>query len=98
MTLTIQLPPEAELQLRERAAREGQGQEAVAASVLAEALAWEAQDQAEAVKGVRLGEQAAAEGRERPLAEFLAEQRVKHGFSPDWPHEDTDAQDARHAA
>ena len=39
--------------------------------------------EAAAIAGGRAG--AAAEGRERPLAAFLAEQRAKHGFPGEWP-------------
>ena len=83
--MTIILSPEAEARLRERAERDGQDVNTVADALIIAALEWEAQHRAEAIEGWR-GDQAAAEGRERPLAEFLAEQREKHGFPLSWPH------------
>jgi hypothetical protein len=58
----------------------------VADALILAALDWEARDREEAIAGIRRGDQAAAEGRERPLAEFFAEQRAKHGFPASWPH------------
>jgi hypothetical protein len=83
--MTIMLTPDTEARLREKAEREGQDLNVVAEALIAAALDWEAQDRAEAIEGVRRGDQAAAEGRERPLAAFLAEQRVRYGFPAEWP-------------
>jgi predicted transcriptional regulator len=83
--MTIMLTPETEARLREKAEREGQDIHAVADALIAAALEWEAQERAEAIEGIRRGEQAAAEGRERPLADFLTDQRAKHGFPAEWP-------------
>jgi hypothetical protein len=88
--MTITLTPETEARLREKAARDGQDINAVADALIASALEWEAQDRAEAIEGIRRGDQAAAEGRERPLAAFLAEQRAKHGFPAGWPDSSDD--------
>ena len=85
--MTITLTPQTEARLREKAEREGQDINAVADALIVAVLEWEAQDFAEAVEGVRRGDQAALEGRERPLSAFIAEQRAKHGFSPTWPHD-----------
>jgi hypothetical protein len=85
--MTITLTPKIEARLREKAQREGSDINAVAEALILTALEWEAQERAEAVEAVRRSEQAAIEGRERLLAEFLAEQRVKHGFDPGWPQE-----------
>src|SRR5437764_7804939 len=84
--MTITLTPETEARLREKAEREGQDIDTVADALIAAALEWEAQERAEAIEGVRRGDQAAAEGRERALAAFLAEQRAKHGFPAEWPN------------
>jgi len=78
MTLHIELPPEAEQRLREKAAREGQDTAAVAATVLVQALEWEAQDRAEAIEGIQRGLDDFAAGRSRPFSEFAEEQRRKH--------------------
>ena len=84
MTITIDLEPVTLERLREKAAREGQEAEAVAAALLVQALEWEAQDQAEAIEGVRRGLEDVAAGRVRPLAEFIQEQRAKHNL-PELP-------------
>jgi hypothetical protein len=82
--MTVTITPETEARLREKAARDGQDVNAVAEALLAAALEWEAQEREEVLQGIRQGEQAASEGRERPLQAFLDEQRTKHGFAADW--------------
>jgi hypothetical protein len=84
--MTITLTPETEARLREKAEREGQDINAVADALIAAALEWEAQERAEAMEGIRRGDQAAAEGHERPLTAFFAEQRARHGFPAEWPN------------
>ncbi len=84
--MNITLSPEAGARLREKAEHDGQDVNVLADTLILAALEWEAQDRAEAIEGVRRGDQAAAEGRERPLAEFFAEQRAKYGFPASWPH------------
>lgn len=83
MTLTLNLPPEAEQRLREKAEREGQDAETVAVSVLVEALEWEDRDSAEAVRGIQRGLDDFAAGRFRPFSEFAAEQRRKYNLPPE---------------
>jgi predicted transcriptional regulator len=83
MSFTIILPPEAEQKLRERAAREGQDAETLAATVLVEALEWEARDSAEAVLGIQRGLDDFAAGRFRPFTEFAEEQRRKYYLPPE---------------
>lgn len=78
MTLTITLPPEAEQELRDRAAREGQDPETIAAAVLVEALEWTAQDSAEAIAGIQQGLDDFAAGRFRLFKEFAEERRRKY--------------------
>ncbi len=90
--MTITLTPTTEARLREKAQREGGDINAVAEALITAALEWEAQERAEAIAGVQRGEQATAEGRERPLVTFLAEQRSKHGFDVTWPHDMADEQ------
>ena len=75
MTLTIQLPPEAETQLRRHAAREGLEEETVAVGMLTEAL-----ERAAAVEGIRQGLADSAAGRVTPLAEWDARFRAKHNI------------------
>ena len=76
--MTITLTPTIEARLREMAQRDGSNVNAVAEALIVTALEWEAQEQAETIKAVRRSDQAAIDGRERPLAVFLAEQRAKH--------------------
>jgi len=77
MPLTITLPPEVEMRLRERAAREGRDAETIAAEVLIEALEWRFQDSAEAIQGIQRGLDAFAAGRSRPFKELADEQRQR---------------------
>jgi predicted transcriptional regulator len=72
MTITIELGPEVLEQLREKAALEGREPETVAAAVLADALAWEAEDRAEAIEGIRRGLADFKAGRFRSLDEVIA--------------------------
>ncbi len=94
--MTIVLTPQTEARLREKAQREGQDTNLVADALIAAGLEWEVEDRASAIEGIRRGDQAANEGRERPLSEFIAEQRQKHGLAADWPHEVMEADN--HAA
>ena len=83
MIITINLPPDAEQRLREKAARQGQDAETVAAAVLIEALEWDAQDRAEAIEGVQRGLEDFQAGRYRSFNEFAAEQRRKYNLPQD---------------
>jgi hypothetical protein len=69
----------------EKARREGGDVNAVAESLIVAALEWEARDRAEASDMVRRSDQAAADGRERSLGEFIAEQRARYGFDATRP-------------
>ena len=77
MTITLDLEPGVEAYLREKAVREGQATETVAQALLAWAMAWEAQDQAETLEGVRRGFEASDAGRVRPAADVFADMRAK---------------------
>ena len=88
--MTITLTPETEARLRARAEQEGEDINTVADALINAALEWEARELAESIAGVRRGDSAAAEGKERSLTEFVAEQRAKHGFSAAWPHDAPD--------
>ena len=96
--MTITLTPDTEARLREKAERENSDINRVAESLISIALEWEAQERAETIAGVQRGEQAIREGRVRPLAEFVAEQRVKHGFPVTWPYDVDTTQDVDNAA
>lgn len=101
--MAITLTPQIEMRLREKAARDAQDAGALAEALLSILLVDEPEtltenETAEIWTGIRRGDQAAAEGRERPLSEFLAEQRVKHGFSSAWPDNPVAPPENSHAA
>ena len=77
MTITLDLEPGVEAYLREKAVREGQATEAVAQALLAWAMAWEAQDRAEALEGVRRGLEASEAGRVRPASDVFADMHAR---------------------
>ena len=80
MTITINLAPEEEARLHQKAVREGLNAEALAHDVLVQALEWDAQDRAEAVAGIERGLEDFAQGRFRRFSEFEAEQRAKYSL------------------
>lgn len=76
--MSITLTPETEARLRERAERHGQDANALADSLLADALDDDPDDLtddeiAKIRAGIRRGLEAVAQGRERPMAEYAAE-------------------------
>jgi len=85
MSLTIEVPPEVEARLREKAAREGEPAESIAIQMLADALEWEAQEWKDAVECIRRGFEAVAAGRERTLDEYIAHKRAALGKPRSWP-------------
>lgn len=80
MTITINLAPEEEIKLHQRAVRTGVNAESAAHDALVQALEWEAQDHAEAVAGIQRGITAFEQGRFRRFSEFEAEQRAKYSL------------------
>lgn len=85
MTITLELAPEIDAYLREKADREGLNPEVVARSVLSDALEWEIRDRAAAAAGIRRGLEASAAGDVITLAEAVADARRCHGFPESWP-------------
>jgi predicted transcriptional regulator len=83
MTIVISLSPEIEAQLREKAARQGQDINLVAAELLSNALAWELQDSEAAIKGIQQGLDAFEVGQARSFQAFAEEQRKKYNLSAD---------------
>jgi predicted transcriptional regulator len=75
MTIVISLSPELEARLREKAARQGQDVNLVAAELLASVLEWEAQDSEEAIEGIQRGLDDFEAGRFHSFHEFAEEQR-----------------------
>jgi predicted transcriptional regulator len=78
MTIVVTLSPELEDQLREKAIRQGQDVSLVAAELLANILKEEAQDSAEAIKGIQQGLDDFSTGKFRSFDEYSSEQRRKH--------------------
>lgn len=76
--MIITLSPETEALLQQKAEREGTDVSTAAGALLAAALQWEAQEQAETIEGVHRGIEAGDAGRVRPFAEFAARMREKH--------------------
>lgn len=83
--MTITLNPQTEARLRAKASREGRTPDTVADAILGDVLDAEAQEQAETVSAVQRATVAAMAGREKPLEQYLAEQRAKRGLSESWP-------------
>jgi predicted transcriptional regulator len=83
MTIVISLSPEAEAQLREKAAQSGQDVSTIAAQILANALEWEAQDSQKAIEGIQRGLDDFEAGRFRSFAEFAEAQRRKYNLPAD---------------
>ena len=80
MPIVINLPPEVEAQLQERAAREGQDIDFVAAEILTEVLASEAQELQESIKGIQRGLDDFEAGRYRSFREFAEEKYRKYNL------------------
>ena len=79
--MTITLKPDIEQRLREKAKRDGEDMDMLANSLLTAALEWEAQDELEAVEGIRRGLEAFEQGRNRRFSDFASEQRAKYDLS-----------------
>jgi predicted transcriptional regulator len=78
MAIVVTLSSELETLLHDRAMQQGVGVDSVVAQLLTDALAWEAQDQAEAIQGIQRGLDDFAAGRSRSFREFAEEQRLKY--------------------
>jgi predicted transcriptional regulator len=80
MSIVVTLSPELEEQLREKAIRQGQDINLVAAELLASVLEWETQDSAEAIVGIQQGLDEFDAGKFRSFDEYAAEQRQKYNL------------------
>lgn len=80
MTIVINLSPELEEQLRQKAIHQGQDINVFAANLLANILKWEAQDSEEAIKGIQQGLDDFEAGNSRSFSEFADEQRRKYNL------------------
>lgn len=83
--MTITLKPKTEALLREKAQQDGQDLDTLVDTLLAGSLEAQAQEDEEAAAAVGRAMAAAEAGQEKPLAQYLAEQRAKRGLPDTWP-------------
>ncbi|MDY6803299.1 MAG: hypothetical protein SXA11_05765 [Cyanobacteriota bacterium] len=83
MPIVVNLPPEVEAQLQDKAAREGQQIDLVAAEILTEVLAYEAQELQESIEGIQRGLDDFEAGRYRSFGEFAEEKRRQYNLGVD---------------
>ena len=83
MPIVVNLPPEVVLLLQEKAARVGQDINLVAAEILTEVLAYEAQELQESIKGIQRGLDDFEAGRSRSFKEFAEEKRRQYNLGVD---------------
>ncbi len=83
--MTITLRPSTEALLLERARQEGQDLDTLVDTLLADSLEAQKRKNEEIAAAVRHAMAAAEAGREKPLAQYLAEQRAKRGLPDSWP-------------
>lgn len=74
------LNPENLAELNDYAKRHKQDTATALNAALADYFAWEKQDHAEAVEGIRAGYEDKIAGRTQPLDDFFEDLRVEHGF------------------
>ena len=83
--MTITLKPTTEALLREKAQQDGQDLDTLVDMLLAGSLEVQAREDEEAATAVSRAMAAAEAGREKPMAQYLAEQRAKRGLADTWP-------------
>ncbi len=83
--MTITLKPSTEAMLLEKARLEGQDLDTLVDALLAGTLEAQAREDEETAAAVSKAMAAAEAGREKPLAQYLAEQRAKRGLPDTWP-------------
>jgi hypothetical protein len=83
--MTITLRPSTEALLREKARQEGQDLDTLADTILADSLEAQKREVEEITAAVRGAIAAVESGREKPLTQYLAEQRAKRGLPDTWP-------------
>jgi predicted transcriptional regulator len=83
MGIVVNLSPELEARLRDKAAQQGQDVSLVASELLAEILVWEAQDSEKAIEGIQRGLNDFEAGQFRSFQAFAEEQRRKYNLPAD---------------
>jgi len=83
--MTITLKPSTEAMLLQKAQQEGQDPAILVDILLANLLSAESRESEETNSIIRRAMAAAEAGREKPMAQYLAEQRAKRGLPDTWP-------------
>lgn len=84
MTITINLPPEIETQLTQKATKEGKHISEIATEIITHAIELELQDYQETIKGITQGlEDFEKKGNFCSFQDFINEQRIKYNLSWD---------------
>ncbi|MEM9091132.1 MAG: hypothetical protein AAGC93_20600 [Cyanobacteria bacterium P01_F01_bin.53] len=81
MTLTLNLPPNIEALLKQRADRTGQDVASIALAILAFGLSFDEKDFLAALEGIQQGLDDFEKGQFSSFEDFIAEQNQKHGLS-----------------
>lgn len=81
MSITLDLPPQVETLLRQRAEATGQDIQHIAVAVLALGLSLNDDDFFAALDGIQRGLDDFEQGQFSSLADFIAEQNEKHGLT-----------------
>jgi hypothetical protein len=83
--MTITLKPTTEALLREKAQQDGQDLDTLVDMLFAGSLEAQAREDEETGVAVSKAMAAVEAGREKPMAQYLAEQRAKRGLPDFWP-------------
>ena len=83
--MTITLRPSTEALLLEKARQDGQDLDTLVDRLLADSLEPQKQENEEIAAAVGNAMAAVEAGREKPLTQYLAEQRIKRGLPDTWP-------------
>ncbi len=81
MTITINLSPDLETKLQDKALQEGKEINQVITELLTTLIEWEIEDSKEAIKGIQRGLSDFEQGNYRSFDEFAKEQDAKYNLS-----------------
>ncbi|MEM6517695.1 MAG: hypothetical protein AAF722_00305 [Cyanobacteria bacterium P01_C01_bin.70] len=81
MTLTLDLPPQIETLLRQRAEATGQDMQHIAIAVLTLGLSLDDEDFFAAIEGIQQGLNDFEQGHFSSFEDFITEQNTKHGLT-----------------
>ncbi|MGI4792260.1 MAG: hypothetical protein ACRYFS_25830 [Janthinobacterium lividum] len=87
--MTITLSPQIEAKLLEKAQQEGQDLDTLVDIILADSLGMQTREDEEIAAAIRKAMAAGEAGREKPIGQYLAEQRAKRGLPASWPSRDS---------